>query len=117
MNRYETASAYAGRIEAELRRLHQWQAEPMPASAYESDQAFYADTMTYFQWLQFVLVPRIKEIAAERGKFPRGSSTGVDAVRTLDGFGDAGDLITLLSDFDDFIDGRGSVGDVAPELD
>ena len=61
----------------------------MPAAAYESDQAFYADTMTYFQCLQFVLIPRVTETIAERGKFLH----------------DAADLITLLSEFDDFSNG------------
>jgi uncharacterized protein YqcC (DUF446 family) len=108
VDRYEAAADYADRIEAELRNLAQWQSEPMPAAAYESDQAFYADTMTYFQWLQFVLVPRINEIVAERGKFPAGSMTGAYAVRYFDGFDDAYALITLLSEFDEFSEGRRS---------
>jgi uncharacterized protein YqcC (DUF446 family) len=40
------AAAYAERIERELRVLKVWQSEPPPGSAYDSNLAFYLDTMT-----------------------------------------------------------------------
>ena len=104
MDRYEAAAAYAERIERELRNLNGWQAEPLPEAAYESELAFFLDTMTLYQWLQFVLVPRVKEIVDERGAFPAQSNVGALAVRELDGVDEAADLIRVLIEFDEFIE-------------
>jgi uncharacterized protein YqcC (DUF446 family) len=104
MDRYQAATAYADRIEHELRALNVWESEPPPASAYESEAAFFEDRMTFYQWLQFVLLPRVREIGAQRGRFPRESSVGEYAVRELDGRDADCALIEALSDFDDFIE-------------
>src|SRR5262245_34407054 len=92
-------------IEAELRRIGHWQAAPLPADALDFHEAFGADKLTFFQWLQFVLIPRVREILASGGAFPTGSSVGAYAVRELDGHPDAGELITILSEFDALFDG------------
>ncbi len=105
MHSYARAEQFAQRIEQELRSLDMWRTEPLPASAFNSNQAFFADTMTFFQWLQFVLLVRIREVIAEKGQFPSQSQVGAYGVRELDGFTEAGDLILVLSEFDDFIEG------------
>lgn len=87
-------------IEAELRRLGWWSEEPPPPAAFESDQAFFRDTMAFSQWLQFVFIPRVREIVASRGEFPTRSMVGAQAVRELDGVWEADDLVSLLSSFD-----------------
>jgi tRNA pseudouridine65 synthase len=76
MDRYQAAADYANRIESERRALNAWKLEPPPASAFESQAAFLADTMTFYQWLQFVLLPRVREIVERRRQFPRESSVG-----------------------------------------
>jgi uncharacterized protein YqcC (DUF446 family) len=101
---YADAAAYAERIERALRKLNVWRAEPLPDTAYDSDQAFFLDTMTLYQWLQFVLVPRIQEIVAERGAFPAESYVGAHAVREFDGVDEAAGLVSLLIEFDEFIE-------------
>ncbi|MBL8695160.1 MAG: YqcC family protein [Planctomycetes bacterium] len=87
-------------IEAELRRLGRWQATPLEPGAYEFKAAFGADTMTFSQWLQFILVPRVREIAAGGGEFPSRSAVGAYALRELDGDYAAADLVRHLCDFD-----------------
>ena len=57
-------------IEAELRRLRQWQAEPLAPEALASTEPFCIDTMTFVQWLQFVFVPRMRALAAARQPLP-----------------------------------------------
>lgn len=104
MDPYQGAAAYAGRIEHELRNLAVWQAEPPPAAAFESREAFFSDTMSFYQWLQFVLLPRVREIVAEQGEFPDESSVGTYAVRELDGMDAAEGLILALCEFDEFIE-------------
>ena len=105
-DRYSVAASYADRIENELRNLNAWQTEPLPDAAYQSETAFFGDTMTFYQWLQFVLLARVRETVAVRGGFPRSSSVGAYAVRELDGQDEAGDLIQVLCEFDDWIEGR-----------
>jgi len=107
MDRYQRAASYADRIERELRSLNAWQSEPLPYSAYESKTAFFADTMTFYQWLQFVLLARVRKIIEERGVFPTESSVGAYAVRELDGIQEADGLIQVLCEFDEFIEGLG----------
>ena len=114
MDRHQEAALYAGRIEHELRKLNAWAAEPPPDSAFESQAAFFGDTMAFYQWLQFVLVPRIREISAEKGRFPTTSQVGAYAVRELDGAWEASELVSLLCRFDDFIEGRGHPPETQP---
>ena len=73
---YQAASAYADQIEQELRKLNVWQAERPPESAFQSTRAFFGDTMSFYQWLQFVLIPRIRSVVAQRGAFPGRSQVG-----------------------------------------
>jgi len=86
VDRHQHAAVYAPRIEQEFTP-----SKPMairggcPIRRLESDQAFFADTMTYFQWLQFVLVPRITEMSPSGERFPKESNAGAYAVRALDG--------------------------------
>ena len=104
MDIYERARSYADRIERELRSLNAWRSEPPPDEAYQSQQAFFADTMTFYQWLQFVLLARVRKIVEDRGGFPARSSVGAYAVRELDGVQEAEGLIQALSEFDEFIE-------------
>jgi uncharacterized protein YqcC (DUF446 family) len=107
MDRFQTAAGFADRIERELRALNAWASEPPPVSAFESEEAFFADTMAFYQWLQFVLLPRVRDIIEHREDFPSTSSVGAYAVHELDGFDEASGLIHALSEFDEFIDGLG----------
>ncbi|PYT03265.1 MAG: pseudouridine synthase [Acidobacteria bacterium] len=104
MDRYGEAARYADRIEQELRALNAWQTQAPPQEAFESHTAFFADTMSFYQWLQFVLTPKVRAIVEQRGSFPARSQVGAYAVRELDGLDKAGGLIEVLSDFDQFIE-------------
>ena len=101
---YDGASEYADKIEQEMRRIGVWQETPLPEEAYQSTRAFCGDTMSFYQWLQFVLIPRVRNVVATRGTFPPKSQVGAYAVRELDGSDEAAELITLLSAFDHFVE-------------
>jgi uncharacterized protein YqcC (DUF446 family) len=105
MDPYQAAASHADQIESELRALNVWQAEPPLPSAFQSKRAFFADTMSFYQWLQWVLLARVRDIIATRGSFPSSSSVGAYAVRELDGCDEASELIHTLSEFDQFIEG------------
>ncbi|MDQ5825639.1 MAG: YqcC family protein [Chloroflexota bacterium] len=100
---YLTARLKIDAIDAEMQRIGMWSAEPPPAEAFEFRAAFAMDTMPFVHWLQFVFIPRVREIIATEGDFPRSSQVGAQAVRELDGINEASGLISLLSDFDYFI--------------
>jgi uncharacterized protein YqcC (DUF446 family) len=87
-------------IEAEMKRIGYWQSEPLDPGQYGFQRAFAMDTMTFSQWLQFIFIPRVKEIVAIAGEFPRRSMVGAQAVREFDGAPEASDLVGLLSEFD-----------------
>ena len=104
MDAYQGAASYAERIEQELRSIGAWQAEPPPPEAFQSRRAFFGDTMSFYQWLQFVLLPRVREIVSSRGTFPRESSVGAYAIREMDGVDEASGLVGILCEFDQFIE-------------
>ena len=85
MDIYEAAARKADEIEAELKRLARWSLNPLPAEAFEDMGAFGSNTMSFENWLQFVLIPRIREIVKEQGNFPAGSNLAPYAIRYFDG--------------------------------
>ena len=97
---HQTVAQHLDAIEAEMRRIGYWQAEPPPPEAFEFRQAFAMDTRAFVQWLQWVFVPRVREIVAEHGEFPHASQVGGQAVREFDGDHDAAALVTKLNEFD-----------------
>jgi uncharacterized protein YqcC (DUF446 family) len=101
---YEVVNGKIGAIEAEMKRLGWWREAPLPEEMYNFRMAFALDTMPFQFWLQFVFIPKVHEIIAARGNFPRESHVAAQAVREFDGMDEASDLITLLSDFDRYIE-------------
>jgi uncharacterized protein YqcC (DUF446 family) len=99
--RYPLVSAKLDEIEAELKRIDWWSADPPSPEAMQFTQAFGMDTLSFDQWLQFVLLPNVRQIIAAHGKFPRTSEVGAYATRELDTAPGAETLIRLLSEFDD----------------
>jgi uncharacterized protein YqcC (DUF446 family) len=105
-NRYAQAAQKISEIEAEMKRIGYWSPDPLPEEAYDFQQAFAMDTMAFSQWLQFVFIPRVREIIEEHGTFPSNSMVAAQAVREFDGDWDASQLLSLLSEFDDLFDGK-----------
>lgn len=98
---YSEVERKISEIEAEMKRIGYWSLEPLPEGAYEFQQAFAMDTMAFSQWLQFILIPRVRLIIEQKGDFPSDSMVGVQAVREFDGDSKASSLVTLLSEFDE----------------
>jgi uncharacterized protein YqcC (DUF446 family) len=97
---HETVARRIDAIEAEMRRAGLWQDAPLEPRQMQFTRAFAGDTMAFEQWLQFVFIPRVREIVAARGEFPSQSQVSVQAIREFDGVDEAADLIRLLSEFD-----------------
>src|SRR5215813_11504017 len=97
-------------IENEMKRIVYWQSEPLRPEQYEFRSAFAMDTMAFSQWLQFIFIPRVKNMLETGEKFPPESQNGAQAVREFDGDDQAQGLVALLSEFDEIIRGRSFIG-------
>ena len=102
---YNAVEQQIDAIEAEMKRIGYWRAEPLPPEMYDFKQAFAMDTMPFTAWLQFVFIPRVRGIIAEKGAFPTQSMVGAQAVCEFDGDANADSLVGLLGEFDAFFGG------------
>src|SRR6185295_14632739 len=82
---YKQVSAKADGIEVELKRLGRWCEQPLPEDRFVNMGAFGSQTMTFEQWIQFVLIPRIRDIIATQADFPNESNLAPYAIRYFDG--------------------------------
>jgi uncharacterized protein YqcC (DUF446 family) len=57
-------------IEQEMRLIALWSEETPPITAMASRTPFCYDTLKFWQWLQWILVPRIRLILAEGAALP-----------------------------------------------
>jgi uncharacterized protein YqcC (DUF446 family) len=112
---YSLVAEKAGEIEAELKRLNRWSNEPLPPEYFESMGAFGSNTMTFEQWIQFVLIPRIDEIVISKGVFSSNSQLSRYAVRVFDGDTDADYLSDLLYQLDDLINSPDDATEKTPD--
>jgi len=100
---FETVEASVARIEAEMRRIGMWQDQPLSAEQLDFKQAFGGDKLSFEQWLQFVFIPRVRQIISTRGQFPSQSQVADQAFREWKMWGNRDDvdgLVTLLREFD-----------------
>lgn len=100
MDRYQRAAEMILAIEAEMHRIGLWSEESLPPEAYAFSRAFGMDTMAFSQWLQFIFIPRVREILESRGQFPARSMVGAQATREFDADPRAETLVALLGEFD-----------------
>jgi uncharacterized protein YqcC (DUF446 family) len=90
-------------IETELRRLGRWSSRDLPREKYEDMGAFGSNTMSFEEWLQFILIPRIHQIVETKDDFPAGSQLATYAVRVWDGDPDSSRLHQILYALDDLV--------------
>ncbi|OZG72597.1 hypothetical protein BTA51_15325 [Hahella sp. CCB-MM4] len=60
-------------MEAELRRLDMWSSQPPSPEALASQQPFCIDTLEFHEWLQFILISRMKVIIEADAPLPQAS--------------------------------------------
>lgn len=91
-------------IEAELRRLQQWQHESPAPEALASTEPFCVDTLTFVQWLQFIFLPRMHALAAARQLPPGRCEIKPLAEEYFGGGGlDVANLLRVLGELDSAI--------------
>ena len=97
-------AAAADAIESSMRAAGWWTPAPPPPERMDFQAAFGADTLAFQEWLQWVLVPRIR-VGLAGGGLPGHSEVAAYAVRELDGVPEADALIQALLELDDAING------------
>lgn len=91
-------------VEANLRNSGRWDPGQPPAEALGSTQPFCLDTLRFEQWLQWVLLPRMKQILEHRRPLPVKSAIFAYAQEYLcknDPL--SKNLLSLIKRFDDLI--------------
>lgn len=93
-------------LETELRRVALWEADAPSAEALASVQPFAVDTLEFSQWLQFVFIARLRDLAAAGGVLPQICSVQPMAEESLKGMGfDVSPLLALIAQVDTLLSG------------
>ncbi len=100
---YILATTKANEIEDELKRINRWSGQPLSPEKFENMGAFGINTMTFEQWLQFVLIPRINSIVQKKEELPESSELAPYAIRVFDGDPEAHSLHDILYELDKLI--------------
>lgn len=95
-------------IEAELRRLRLWEPQPPPPEALASLIPFCHDTLRFEQWLQWVLLPKMKQVIERDEECPSSSDiTPLAEHRFAQLAQPTATLLKLLARFDEQINREG----------
>lgn len=106
MYKHQGALVLLNAIERELKQLSLWQSEYPSAEALSSQQPFCCDTLSFEQWLQFIMLPRMKALIDGKHPLPSNIAVAPMAEETLKHLGfKANPLIKCIADFDKLLSG------------
>ena len=88
-------------LEAELRAQGRWDDEPPSETALQSKQPFAFDTLSFDQWLQWIMLPRMHELLSLQMPLPSSCSIAPMAEEVY-GRDDSGGarIILIIADID-----------------
>ncbi len=91
-------------LEGQLRQLNLWQ-QCLPSSEeLASVEPFCVDTLTFPQWLQFVFLPRIRELIEQQQSLPNNCAIGPMAQTYFSGLNVASmDLVAVIEQLDEVL--------------
>ena len=111
-NSQDTLLALTDNIEHELRRLRLWSDTMPDTEALSSEQPFCYDTLDFSQWMQWIFLPRIREVLSEQRQMPGQSNIHAYAEEALKNTPYDGDqLLFLIKTFDELV---AAAGDQSP---
>ena len=105
--RREALGVILDRIEETMRRADAWDAEAPPRELLRSRQPFCYDTLTFLQWVQWQMIPRMRQILEHHEELPESSAILPYAEEFVPGEKDedARELLRLIERFDELISG------------
>lgn len=69
----------------ELKAIDLWQAHPPATEALQSTQPFAVDTLSFHQWLQFIMIPRMEALIADQQPLPSSMAVSPMAAQVYKG--------------------------------
>lgn len=87
-------------IERELRLLGWWAAEAPSVEALASQQPFCVDTLSFEAWLQWIFLPRMKQLLESAGPLP--SASGIREMAEMSYRGREAQVKALLAALGEF---------------
>ena len=106
MTSAQRAGAIAQRLQTAMTVLGRWSEAALDPDRLVDMGAFGMNTLAPEEWIQFVLVPRLRDIATSDGDLPGSSNTAAWATRQFDGDPAADPIVELLRELDDLVDGK-----------
>ena len=107
MNQYLLVAGLLGELTAELQRLERWQADHPGSEALASELPFCVDTLSFDQWLQFVLIPRMEQLVLLQAPLPTSVSLYPMASEVYkEGLAEVEALLRLIARFDLLLSGK-----------
>jgi uncharacterized protein YqcC (DUF446 family) len=104
--RREALAVVIDRIEATLRDADRWDDEPPAHDLLETGQPFCYDTLTFEQWVQWQMIPRMRRILDNHEALPESSAILPYAEECARSTGAQGEeLLRLIERFDELITG------------
>ena len=73
MSHHDQLSGLLSQIKAEMQAKKLWQATPPSAEAMASQQPFCVDTLTFCEWVQWIMLPRFEQMLAAGMPLPSNS--------------------------------------------
>ncbi|MCL5048955.1 YqcC family protein [Aliidiomarina maris] len=83
--KYQQIQQLLEQLSDELKSLQLWQSKPPAAAALRSVEPFAVDTLAFHQWLQFVMIPRMQVLIAQRHPLPDKMAVSPMAVQVYRG--------------------------------
>lgn len=107
MTQRQTVSGLLDELELELRRLALWQACAPEPAALASRLPFAVDTLAFHQWLQFILLARLRQQLALQMPLPSRISVYPMATEVYkQRLAEHGALLEILARLDEALSGR-----------
>ena len=70
MDRYHQTQQLLERLESVMREAGIWESQSPGAAALASTEPFAIDTLSCNQWLQWIFIPRMKKLVAQKAALP-----------------------------------------------
>lgn len=101
MSQHQQLAGLLREIEAEMRNLELWQSVPPSDAALASPEPFCIDTLSFCEWVQWIMVPRFGLMIEQRLPLPTASDIATmaeEAFKDIDG--DTDQLLALIAEID-----------------
>ncbi len=101
MNQHNKLSLILSAISSQMAEHELWQVTSPSQEALSSPEPFCVDTLTFCEWMQWIMLPRLKQMAQSKATLPSNSdmfSMAEEAFKRVDA--DTTELLNLILQLD-----------------